>query len=187
MANPIIIEPLRILDFDIENRPLTYAGNDFTFGEVTAIAASFGLDLPVQCWLLGRDDPRDMLQDFVWLYDQADIVTGHYIRKHDLPIVNGALVEYGLPALRPKLTSDTCLDITIKGVSKSQESLAAMLGVASPKVYMSQADWRVANRLERDGIELAAARVVGDVRQHQELRLALAKLGHLGPAKVWQP
>ena len=30
--------PLRVLDFDIENRPLSYLGSDFTTAEVTAIA-----------------------------------------------------------------------------------------------------------------------------------------------------
>jgi hypothetical protein len=35
------------------------------------------------------------------LYNAADIVTGHYIKKFDLPILNGALFEHGLPLLDP--------------------------------------------------------------------------------------
>ena len=174
----------RILDFDIENRPLTYLGNDFTTAEITAIACSFGLDDPVYCWLLGRDDPRDILSWFVCLYDRADIVTGHYIRKHDLPIINGALLEYGMSPLGLKLTIDTKLDLLpMKDISRSQESLGAMLGTSQQKVHMTQADWRAANRLER--ITAAETRVIADVRQHQELRLKLNDLGVLGSPKTW--
>jgi hypothetical protein len=34
----LLARPRRVLDFDIENRPLTYLGSDFTTAEVTAIA-----------------------------------------------------------------------------------------------------------------------------------------------------
>lgn len=177
---------LKILDWDIENRPLTYLGSDWTTAEVTVIAASWGPRKPVFCWCLGRDDPVDMLLGFKALYDEADMVTGHFIRKHDLPIVNGALMEYGLPTLGPKLTSDTKLDmVRRKDLSASQEALAGMLGLKKPKVHMTQTDWRAANRLQDIG--LAETRCVGDVRQHQQLRLAMIEAGLLGPPKVWRP
>jgi len=182
------IRPGRILNFDIENRPLTYLGDDFTFGEITAIAWKFVGVGRYEVRLLGVDDPVDILSDFVDAYDMADIVSGHYIRIHDLPSVNGALLEYGLPALSPKLTSDTHLDLLkIKNVSKSQENLAAMLGVRSPKVGMSQQRWRQANRLTPEGVALTRRRVVGDVRQHIALRAVLLKNGWLGPPKLWTP
>ena len=34
--------------------------------------------------VLGQVDTEEMLAGFRELYDQADVVTGHYIRKHDL-------------------------------------------------------------------------------------------------------
>jgi hypothetical protein len=182
--------PLRVLDFDIENRPLSYLGADFTTADITAIAASFCGNGPteIRCWLLGHHTPESMLQGFVTLYDDADMVTGHYIRKHDLPIINGALLEYGFPSLKPKLTSDTKLDLVKRsGISASQENLAAMLGVPSPKVGMNQHMWRQANRLEPNGIELVRQRVVGDVKQHKQLRKALVERGMLGPPRVWSP
>src|SRR5688572_19943992 len=72
--------PMRVLDFDIENRPLSYLGSDFTTAEVTAIAWAW-CDRPedVTCVLLGEMDPIAMLQQFVAAYTQADMVTGHYI------------------------------------------------------------------------------------------------------------
>jgi hypothetical protein len=187
--------PPRILDFDIENRPLSYLGQDFTTAEITAIAASFGPDAPVQCWLQDLLTPVPdayeasalaMLKGFRAMYDQADIVTGHYILRHDLPIINGAMLEYGLPSLGPKLVSDTKVHLRrSQGVSKSQENLAALYETSHPKVGMSQKSWRAANR--GFAPDLVRERVIGDVRQHQELRLALIKTGMLGPPKMWRP
>lgn len=192
----MLIDAPRILDFDIENRPLSYLGSDYTTAEVTAIACGFVGDSRVYCWLLGdpsnnlpmHDQGRWILECFTHWYDQADIVTGHYIRRHDLPIISGALAEAGLPPLSPKLTIDTKLDLArLSGVSKSQESLAGMLGVEAPKVHMTQADWRAANRLTLGGLARTRERVVGDVRQHQVLFAELRDRGLLGPAKRWAP
>jgi len=178
------IEPARILDFDCESRPLTYLGSDYTTADITAIACSFGLNKPIMCWLLGRDEPRDILINFVEQYDQADIVTGHFIRRFDLGLINGALLEYGMPPLSPKLTIDTKCDLVpMRDISKSQESIGAMLGTKQGKTHMTQKDWREANRLER--IEAAEKRVKTDVRQHQQMRLELTKLGMLGSPQVW--
>jgi hypothetical protein len=180
------LKPVKILDMDIENRPLSYLGSDWTTAEITAIAASFGLEEPMHCWLLGRHSPEFILRSFVELYDQADLVTGHYIRRHDLPIINGALLEYHMPPLKPKLTCDTKMDLVpIKDISKSQESLGDIFGTTWEKIHMSQMDWREANRLHH--IEAAQRRVTNDVRQHQEMRLALLKLGMLTAPKTWQP
>jgi hypothetical protein len=154
----VTARPLRVLDFDIENRPLSYLGSDFTTAEVTAIA-----------------------------YESADLVTGHYIRGHDLPMVNGALVELGLPVLPDKMTQDTKLDFArTKGISLSQESLGAMLRLDHQKVTMNQSKWRAANRLTPEGLTEVRERVTGDVRQHLQLRRELLAKGYLAPAKLWR-
>ena len=185
----------KILDFDIENRPLSYYGSDLTTCEVTAIAWSWADEEKVTCYQLqGFDDeykyrPK-MLAAFVTAYDEAHIVTGHYIRKHDLPIINGALVELGWPTLEPKDTIDTKLDLvpwSFEAQPKSQQELALALGIDAPKVQMSQQDWREANRLTPAGLVKTRERVVGDVRQHKLLRAELHRRGLLGPAKVWAP
>lgn len=179
------VRDLRVLDFDIENRPLSYLGGDFTTAEITAIAASFGTG-DMHCWLLGRDDPVDILEGFRALYNEADIVTGHYIRRHDLPIINGAMLEYGLAPLTAKLCSDTKMDmLTMHDISRSQESIAGMLGIEAPKVHMTQPMWRAANRLEH--IEYAEKRVTADVRQHQAMRKKLIELRMLRAPRMWIP
>lgn len=177
----------RLLDFDIENRPLAYLGPDFTTGEITAIAAAWTPG-EVEARLLGDVTVSAMLQWFVALYNQADLVTGHYILGHDLPVINGALLEQGLPPLLPKWVHDTKVHLVKRRyISASQESLAGMLGLAQEKDHMSNPLWREANRLTPAGRALTRSRVVHDVMQHQALRARLLELGALKPPTLWCP
>lgn len=185
----IEIRAPRVLDWDIENRPLSYLGSDFTTSEITAIAWGFTdeSDDDIHAALLGPLTVPQILRRFVEAYNRADIVTGHYILMHDLPIVNGALLENGMPPLGPKLVSDTKVHaIAGKGVSKSQESLSDLLGVDAEKYHMTQAKWRSANRLEREGIAETRTRVVGDVIQHKRLRAAMIAGGYLRRPVLWR-
>jgi hypothetical protein len=181
--------PLRVLDVDVEARPLHWISGDYVSKEITAIAWAW-TDQPkdVTCYLLGESDPINMLRAFVDAYDRADLVTGHYIRGYDLPMINGALTEYQLPTLSEKMTHDTKIDLVIRqGLSGSQENLGAMLGLVNPKVKMDQEKWRAANRLTPEGMALARERVIGDVRQHIEMRQRMLELGYLAPPKRWKP
>jgi hypothetical protein len=180
--------PLRVLDFDIENRPLSYLGSDFTTAEVTAIAWAW-VDQPndVTVYLLGEHELPYILKSFVDAYSQADMVTGHYLKGHDLPMINGALVECRMPPLADKMVRDTKLDfIRTKGISLSQESLGAMFRLDAAKVQMNQAKWRAANRLLAEGLAECKQRVVGDVKQHIQLLRECLDLGYLAPPKMWR-
>jgi hypothetical protein len=194
------ISKARILDFDIENRPLSYWAPDRPSAEITSIAWSWLGESEVHCRLLALKDEQispfrthcewvgEILMDFVNAYDQADIVTGHYIRRHDLPIINGALIENGLPTLSQKLTSDTKLDLVKRqDLPVSQEALAAYLEIKAPKVQMTQADWRDANRLTRSGLDRTYKRVVGDVKQNKAMRAELIARDLLKGPRVWRP
>jgi hypothetical protein len=180
--------PLRILDFDIENRPLSYWQPDRPTAEITAIASCWTDDPDsMQVWMLGEDSPEDMLRGFLRRYDKADMVTGHYIRMHDLPIINGALYEHGLPLLGPKLTCDTKLDMFKKAdIPATQEFLLELLGVGE-KYHMSQADWREANRLTPEGRQKTYERVSSDVRDHIKMRDAMLERGWLREPSTWNP
>lgn len=182
-------KPLRILDFDLECRPLNYSGQDFTNAEITAIACGWTDKDHVECWsLTPGKSPLGMLGLFKAMWNEADMVTGHFIRGFDLPVINGSCIEHGVPPLTPKLTSDTYVDLTKrKYVSASQENLGDMLGLEAPKVGMSQADWREANRLTPEGIAKTRERVIGDVRQHKQLRKALLERALLKAPKMWTP
>src|SRR5688572_20889360 len=82
---PLVItsRPLRVLDFDVEARPLHWISGDYVSKEITAIAWAW-TDRPddVTCVLLGEMPPEDMLLLFCMAYDRADVVTGHYIRGY---------------------------------------------------------------------------------------------------------
>lgn len=178
----------RVLDFDLENRPLSYLGSDFTTAEVTAIAWAW-TDRPrdVTVRLLGEQPLRAILREFVAAYNEADMVTGHYITGHDLPMLNGALVEFGMPVLADKFVIDTKTNfIKTKGISLSQESLGAMMRLEHSKVQMNQARWRAANRLTRHGLALVKKRVVGDVQQHVEMLRELTAKGYLSAPRKWR-
>ena len=181
---------LRILDFDIENMPLTYWIDDRPTALVTAIAWSWVGAREVECRLLTHDpdSTMDMLTAFEEAYQDADIVTGHYIRRHDLPILTGAFVENGLLPLEPKLAQDTKLDlINWKDLPQSQEYLASMYGLSRPKHHMSQHEWREANKLTPEGLELTRKRVVSDVKQNKQLRQFLIDQGVLAAPTLWSP
>jgi hypothetical protein len=188
--SPVVIRsrPMRVLDFDIENRPLSYLGSDFTTAEVTAIAWAW-TDAPqdVTVYLLGEHPLPYILERFVAAYQQADMVTGHYVRGHDLPMVNGALMECRMAPLPDKLVQDTKIDMMrSKGLSLSQESLGAMFRLDHAKVVMNQSKWRAANRLTPEGLKEVRERVTGDVRQHIELLRELQRHGYLAPPSKWK-
>lgn len=180
---------LKVLDFDIENRPLSYWVADRPTAEITAIASCWVDDIEsMEVGLLGRDEPEEMLVNFVNRYNEADIVTGHYIRRHDLPIINGALLEYGMPQLEPKMTSDTKLDMFKKAdIPATQEFLSDLFGLPISKVRMGQTDWREANRLTDRGLEATYKRASGDVYQHMLLRQRMLSLNLLKAPKMWHP
>jgi hypothetical protein len=181
----------RVLDFDIETRRIGFhsAGKFSPDGcEPVAIAAGWADEDQVYVWTLLDSAPASMLGAFRHLWDMAGIVTGHYIRKFDLPIINGALLEHGLPLLSPKLTQDTHGDfVRVAGMSKSQENLSLMLRTGSKKVHMADNDWRQIARLEVGAMEQCRARVKGDVVQHKQDRLALLAAGALKAPRVWKP
>ena len=193
------VTPLSILDFDLENRPLSYLGYDWTSAEITGIAWSWvGAD-EVECLLLQKNGrfmdnagrtykAERALTMFRELLLSADIVTGHYIRKHDLPLFNSALIEYGLPPLRSMLVQDTQADmVRRKDLSASQENLADMFGLPEAKHHMTMAEWRRANRLQKEGMEATRKRVVDDVIQHKALRAEMVRRQLLKAPRKWSP
>lgn len=183
----------RVLDFDMEARPLGWLGGDFVHKEVTAIGWAFiedGHPVDLECAQITRDarSHKKMLRRFREVWEEADVVTGHYIRGFDLPLLNGALIEFDVPRLDAKLTHDTKLDLVKhNGMSKSQENLSAMHDLDKPKVSMDVPKWREANRLTKKGLALTEERVLGDVVQHVELREWMLEMGMLGAPKLWEP
>lgn len=182
-------QSLKILDFDIENRPLSYWIPDQPTSEITVISSCWVDDLSsLETYALGEMTKQEMLVYFVERYEEADMVTGHYIRRHDLPTINGELLEYGFNPLEPKLTCDTKLDMVKKrGIPATQEYLSELFDLPIAKMSMSQVEWRRANRLTENGIALAKKRGSTDVIQHMTLRKEMLKRGLLKPPRMWSP
>lgn len=177
----------KVLSFDIENRPLSYWYGDVTTSEITAIAWSWNNPKKVEVRALPEVTPEEMLAEFREAYEAADLVTGHYIRKHDLPLVNAGLIEYGMPILPSKKTSDTRGDLARRaGQPATLEHLGTMLGVKVPKFGMSQQMWREANRLTNpEAIEYTKKRVSSDVVLQILVRNELLRLGLLKTPTFW--
>lgn len=185
------VDSCKILDFDIETRKVGFhVGGRFKPDgcEPVIIACSWMGDKSVKTFSLTptwkEPDMRKMLEGFVKMYNEADMVTGHYIEKFDLPIINGALLEFGYPPLEKKLYQDTKTHFdSTGGHSLSQENLSALKNLDASKFHMNDHMWRQVTRLTPEGLTLAKERVVKDVAQHKKLREALKDW--LGSPKYW--
>jgi len=185
-------QKLRRLNFDIEARPLGWLGGDWVHKEVTAIGWCWmeenGRGPEVALLTKRADSAKTMMRRFWEAYNQADMVVGHFIRSYDLPTLQAEYIELGLPILGQKLTHDTLNDLVKQqGISKSQETMGAMMGIKAPKVQMTVPDWREANRLTEAGLRKTKERVVGDVIQNMQLHAELVERELLGPPSVWYP
>lgn len=188
---------VRLLCFDLENRPLAYWYDGQTTSQITAFGWKWSDERKPRTMLLHPDgryevDDGDMLSDraaherFRDLLVEAGIVYGHNIRRHDLPIMQAWLLRLELPLLPPLLTSDTCKDYPKrKDMSASLENLAATYGLPGAKFSMSQPMWEEANRLTPAGIALARKRVASDVLLQERLRDRLIELDLLGAPRTW--
>ena len=200
--------PQRYLCFDLENRPLAYWYDGETTSEITAFGWKWSDEDHVYTMLLQADgkffcqglaesvvpgatftlSDRDAYTWFVEELEEADVVYGHNIRRHDLPMLQAGLLRRQMKPLPSLTTSDTLKDYPRrKGLSASLENLAAMYGLEGEKKTMRQPDWEKANRLTPDGMELARERVASDVLLQEALRNKLKELELLGPARKWNP
>lgn len=183
---------LKILDFDIESRPLAVRapagkGAIIPSWETTAIAAKWVGEDEVFCFLLGEMSQEEIHAHFLELYDEANMVVGHFIRGFDLPRINSMLFELGQSPLGDKVAHDTKLDLVQwDGIGKSQEAISDYLGIPFPKIQMGEVRWREANRLGEKGLSRTYERVTGDVLQNEAMYAALKELGYLKLPVVWR-
>lgn len=180
---------LRILDFDSECRPMHYSEwRDES--QITAIAWGWVGENDIHHEVLKQNlsNEERMLEKFLDAYNDADLVTGHYVMRHDLPLVNDHCMRHGWDLLEPKLVQDTkTLLPAVKGLSLSQENLSTLYELDVKKHHMNGRRWMVANTLSPEGREEALKRVVQDVRQHKRLRKALIDRGYLKAPRMWRP
>ena len=180
-------EQLSILDFDVECLPGHWIGSDYVSRIITAVAWALD-DEPPSVMTHYDFTPTEMSLVLARKIEEADLVTGHFIRGFDLPLVNGMLLRAEAPSMGKVLSSDTKLDLKkASGRSLSQKNLADQLGVEAPKVDRTLREWESFNLREPGGREAGEERVAGDVIQHQQMRKRLIELGWLGGPKLWSP
>lgn len=194
-----VAPPERLLCFDLENRPLAYWYDGQTTSEITAFGWKWSDEDEVRTMLLERDGryvdnegtswpARAAFYGFRSSLARADLVYGHNIRRHDLPMFQAGLIRLGLPILPELRTSDTLKDLPKrKDMSFSLENLSSFLGIEGEKYTMSQPMWESANKLTDEGIALARKRVVSDVLLQERLRDKLIELGLLRAPRMWKP
>lgn len=179
----------RALIFDIENRPLSY-WYDRPTAEVTVIAYKW-LDQPKTHVLMQDVDVpvEQILDEFRPVYAEAEVVIGHNIRRHDLPILDGAYREVGQDGLTETSTIDTYGDMPgYKDIPKSLEYLAELLGAPYEKFHMTQHSWRQANRFAAKGIHLVRQRCAVDVQVSEWVYKELCRREWItGRTRRWKP
>lgn len=192
-------QPLRVLGFDLENRPGAYWFGDATTSQITAFAWKWVGEPGVHTMLLTasgrfkRDDGRTIpvaaaYRQFATEIQGAGLVFGHNIRQHDLPTLNAGLLRLHLPSLAPVRTTDTLRDYPKRrGMAANLASFADLYGLDGEKHAMSQHAWEQANQLAPAGIEEARERVVSDVLLQEQLRGRLLDLGLLSAPRMWSP
>lgn len=179
------VRALRVLDFDIEARAIGYGDPDWVPQEITAIAWSWVGEEHVEC-VLRTAGVKRMLSRFVRAYADADVVTGHNIRRFDLPLLNAELLRNGLCALAAKQTQDTLREIVrTKGMKRDQDNLLKLFRIEEEKLPLSWQDWQSA--YEEKGWPVIRERVIGDVRGHKLMRAEMLTRGWLKPARLWSP
>jgi hypothetical protein len=176
---------LAILDFDCESVATGFGDPQWVPQKVTAIAWSWFGDERIES-RLRLAGAEKMLTAFLKAYNAAELIVGHYIRKHDLPLIDKECAELGLPPLAPKLVQDTHADlIRTKGMKRDQDNLAEFLELAEKKQTMNQRQWEAAYA-ER-GWPQIRARAESDVRQNKLMREAMLERGWLKPPRIWRP
>ena len=87
----------KILVFDSECRPLHYS-EWRREDQITGLAYSWLGDETIHVETLKQDlsNEEEMLDEFFNFFNYADIVVGHYIRKHDLPLLSDHAFRFGI-------------------------------------------------------------------------------------------
>lgn len=190
------VRPLRSLAFDFEALATGYADPAWV-PQVTTVISYSWLDnndvttLAVcdysksQMPHIDKTAQREMLIDFLEVYNEADEVSFHNGRRYDQPVLNGMCWWVGLPPVSSKPTIDTIDLGKVKGVKKGQDNMGVLLGIPVHKLSLNHEEW-IAAYAER-GWPVVKERCSSDVIQHKMIRAEMRKRGWLRPARRWRP
>jgi DNA polymerase elongation subunit (family B) len=182
----------RILDFDIETVAAGFADPEWVPQKITCVAWSW-IDSDVvesrvcgPAGLFGKPWLRaKMLKPLLDAFAEADMVTGHNIRRFDLPVIQAEVMRLGLPSLKPLLVQDTIKLRASKGFKKGQDNLESLFGTQQQKLALNWQEWQDA--YDEDGWKTIRDRAETDVVGHKQIRAELIELGYLKEPRIWSP
>jgi hypothetical protein len=182
---------LRVLDFDMESMAAGFADPAWVPQKITCIAWSWeGYDavnsvISTQMGFFIPSIRAEMLAAFMPVYEQADMVTGHNLLRHDLPLLNAECMRLGLPKPSPKLVLDTMRLGKTKGLKKGQDNLGGLLRTQQEKQAMDWEAWEQA--YEDPTWQRVRDRAESDVVMHKEIVVQMRERRWLKPPVVWNP
>jgi len=181
----------KILDFDIETLAAGYADPDWVPHFVTAWAYCWiGTDevvcrcLPVRA-LFDTKTRASFLKPLLKAMEEADVWTGHNLRRFDIPVLVAEAMKLDLPVPTATLVQDTMRVPRGKGFKKGQDNLGTLLKAPLRKRSLNYQEWMEAYA-ERS-LDTVKERVVGDVLQHMQIREKMMARGWLAHPRMWTP
>lgn len=183
-------DSLRILDFDLETLAAGYADPAWVPDKITCISASWVGEDEVHTWITGQQAwwsregrARTVLRPFYEFLSQADVVTGHNLKRFDLRVFNAEAMRCGVEPVRKILVEDTMAILRAKGFKKGLDNIAVELGIPERKKSMSWAEWDLA--YEDPSWAEVIERCESDVRIHKQIRVEMNRRGWLKPVTTW--
>jgi hypothetical protein len=119
------------------------------------------------------------LRSFYQALAEADVVTGHNIRRHDIPLMNAHCVREGDDPIQWPEIVDT-LDRELwggatKGLSRSQANTAARMGLDNEKMTVHLDTWEKAAAGAVNELLVVEERCMSDVTGHIEMYKELVR------------
>lgn len=181
-----------ILDFDMESVAAGFADPMWVPQKITCVAWGWSDEHRVEVRSCGpggivgpaaKELRREMLAPLLEAIRYADIVTGHNLCRHDLPLLRAECLRLGLEPVNRVWVSDTIKLGKLKGYKKGQDNIAALKGVDEQKMALNWQQWDDA--YDEIGWPKIRARCRSDVISHRQIRLKLIEDGSLKRPVRW--
>ncbi len=180
----------RILDFDMESVAVGFADPAWVPQKITCVAWGWTDEERVEVrtcgvfGIYGLPQLRSrMLEPLLAAIDEATMVTGHNLFRHDLPLLRSECWRLGLDPPKSILVQDTIKLGKHKGFKKGQDNLEALYKTDEQKLQLNWQEWDDA--YQEVGWPTVRARCRSDVVGHRQLRRKLEAEGKLGSAIWW--
>lgn len=133
----------RILTFDIESAGVNALKSDLGFVILFGYKWNFEKDahvLQIDSKSLAAFDDRRLLEEASKLFEEADLLVGHFASVFDRRFIQGRLLIQGLPPIPPTKIRDTCM-IARSVANFSSNRLKYLAKILNLKQQKMDNDW----------------------------------------------